>query len=75
MHAIDYKPIDLCDLAASLKPLVSRMLPGRTEPEDPLRVDVHVRSYDDSAPLAFAVRTAGAQAGPLPVGTVLDYYA
>jgi len=73
-NAIGHNCCEIIGLAASAKPLVARLLTGQTEGEDPLRVDVHVRSYDDSATLAPATPALRPQAGPLPVGTLLDCY-
>lgn len=74
MHAIGCKHFELLDLAARVGPMVARMLPGSTDREDTVRVDVHVRSYADSASLAVQQPEAESKTGRLPVGTLLDCY-
>ncbi len=74
MHAISCKHFEMIDLAALVKPVVARMLPGSVEPEETIRVDVHVRSYDDSASLAPHQVPIESKTGRLPVGTILDCY-
>jgi len=73
-HAIGCKQTELLDLAARVRPVVARMLPGATGREEAVRVDVHVRSYEDSASLAAHTPEPGTKTGRLPVGTLLDCY-
>ena len=67
------KPFDLQDLAM---PFVRRLLPGRVEPEDHVRVEVRVRSYDDVVELVPAGSKSApwSEAGRMPVGAILDCY-
>lgn len=64
---------DLQDLAT---PSVRRRLPGPVEADDPVRVEVRVRSYDDVLELVPVSSTSvpWLEAGGLPVGTLLDCY-
>ncbi|MBN1359537.1 MAG: hypothetical protein JW993_03045 [Sedimentisphaerales bacterium] len=50
-----------------------RLLPGGALAEEPIRVDVRVRSYDE-APLAPRTLTLVPKDGTLPIGTLLDCY-
>jgi len=57
-------------------PSVRRRLPGPTEVDDHIRVEVRVRSYDDVLEIVPADAPAApwSQPGGLPVGTLLDCY-
>lgn len=72
-NAINLRLGDIHDAVLST-PFLRRLLPGRVEAEDPIRVDVHVRSYSDGQPLAPRNCDLGARTGRLPVGTLLDCY-
>ena len=74
MNAIDCKIRDVNDLVASVRAIGTRLLPGSPRDQEPLRVDVHVRSYDESATLAPMASSCRSQVGRLPVGTLLDCY-
>lgn len=73
MNAINLNLGNVHDAVVSA-PFLRRLLPGRVETEDPIRVDVHVRSYDEAKPLAPRACALGARTGRLPVGTLLDCY-
>jgi hypothetical protein len=70
---IGQKTLDILDVAVAAEPSARRLLSGHSEAADPVHVDVHIRSYDDSAPLAAPVPRS--QPGRLPIGTLLDCYA
>lgn len=57
-------------------PSVRRRLPGPVEADDPVRVEVRVRSYDDVLELVPVDATSApwSKPGGLPVGTLLDCY-
>ncbi len=57
-------------------PSVRRRLPGPVEADDPVRVEVRVRSYDDVLEMvpAGSASAPWLEAGGLPVGTLLDCY-
>ena len=57
---------------ATAAPFLRRLLPGAAE--EPVRVDVRVRSYDEVASLAARSAAIGPRTGRLPVGTLLDCY-
>ena len=59
--------------AAVATPFLRRLLPGVAR-EEPVRVDVRVRSYADEASLAPHTGAIGPKTGRLPVGTLLDCY-
>ncbi len=69
---IGYKSLDVLDATAAATAFSRRLLVGRSEASGPVHVDVHVRSYDDSCPLASPAPAP--QPGRLPVGTILDCY-
>jgi hypothetical protein len=69
---IGYKSLDVFDVEAASTPFSRRLLVGHSGASGPVHVDVHVRSYDDSCPLAFPAPSP--QPGSLPVGTILDCY-
>jgi hypothetical protein len=69
---IGYKSLGVFDVAAASMPFSRRLLVGHSEASGPVHVDVHVRSYDDSCPLAFPAPAP--LPGRLPVGTILDCY-
>ena len=50
-----------------------RLLPDAVA-EEPIRVDVRVRSYDDTQPLVFRSSAINSKTGRRPVGTLLDCY-
>ncbi len=66
------KSLDILDVAAAARPFARRLLTGCSETAEPVHVDVHIRSYSDSAPLA--IPTPRPQPGRLPVGSLLDCY-
>jgi len=74
MNLTVHKPFDLHDLADAARPFVRRLLPGRAESADPVRVDVHVRAYGDALPAARPMPAVRSQTGQMPVGTLLDCY-
>jgi hypothetical protein len=69
--AIDLRLGDIRDVTT---PSARGLLPGRADTDDPIRVDVRVRSYDESPELAPRIPAARATHGRLPVGTLLDCY-
>jgi len=71
---IDVIDLRLGDIRSATAPFVRRLVPGRAETEDPIRVDVRIRSYDESQPLAPRISAPHAQTGRLPVGALLDCY-
>lgn len=64
--------LGIIDLAAAARSFSRPLLAGACQASEPVRVDVHVRSYDNSAPLAMPAPKP--KRGPLPVGTFLDCY-
>ena len=70
----DLIDLGLGDIHRVAVPFLRRLLPARAETDDPIRVDVRIRSYDESLPLAPRMSSARAEAGRLPVGTLLDCY-
>ena len=74
MNLSVHKPFDLGDLAAAAMPYVRRLLPEPAEVDDPIHVDVRVRSYSDSLPTVRPLPAARPRTGTLPVGTLLDCY-
>jgi hypothetical protein len=72
---------DLIDLrlggtydAAVAARVTPRLLPGSVRAEDPIRVDVRIRSCDESFLPTPQSGPANAEGGRLPVGTLLDCY-
>ena len=74
MNLSVHKPFDLNDLAAAARPFARRLLPGRVESGDSVRVDVHVRSYGDALPAVRPMPTVRSTTGQMPIGTLLDCY-
>ncbi len=71
---IDVIDLGLGNIRAAAAPFVRRLLPGRVETEDPIRVDVRIRSYDESLPLVPRMSAPRAKAVRLPIGSLLDCY-
>lgn len=69
---VGQKSLDIFDVKAASQPFSQRLLVGRSEKAGPVHVDVHVRSYDESASLASPAPKP--EPGRLPVGTLLDCY-
>ncbi len=67
------KSLEIIDLAAGAGPFGQPLLVGACESSGPVHVDVHVRSYNDSSPLALPAPKPNVKR--LPVGTFLDCYA
>lgn len=69
---IGQKTLDILDVATVARSFARRLPSGRGEAAEPVRVDVHVRSYDGSCPLATSMPRP--VPGRLPVGSLLDCY-
>jgi hypothetical protein len=69
---ITCKPV--CNDRTEVASLGRYLPPASAVGEDPVHVDVHVRSYDEALPPAPVIPMSQAQAGQRPVGTILDCY-
>lgn len=64
--------LDIVDAATAAGRFSRGLLASGSEAAGPAHVEVHVRSYHDSSPLARPISQS--QPGRLPVGTLMDCY-
>jgi len=74
MNLSVHKPFDFNDLANAARPFVRRLLPGQVQADDPIRVDVHVRTSGEAVPAVRPMPAVRSRRGRMPVGTLLDCY-
>ena len=69
---IMYKPV--CSDPTEVASCGPYLPPASAVGEDPVHVDVYVRSYDEALPPVPIIPMSQAKAGQRPVGTILDCY-